>query len=134
MSGYFPPSLSHGPPVVPDSPLGMQGFVCLRFVLEKEYNDNDTRSNVSARSPVFCGDPVFLLPTRVANPVARFVEFWGSNPCVLRLYRVWTLDLQNGAREQPSAAKRANARLISCSERWVRASSGRLARLRQLAL
>ena len=53
--------------------------------------------------------PFLLLPTRVANPVAHFVDFG----YLLPMRRVSTLpreDLQNGAREQPYAAERANAR------------------------
>ena len=60
--------------------------------------------------PVFCGAPVSSSSnTRVANPVARFVDFG----YLLPMRRVSTLpreDLQNGAREQPYAAERANAR------------------------
>ena len=62
----------------------MQVFFCLGFVPEKEHNDNDT---LSARSPVFCGAPFLLLPTRVANPVARFVDFGYLILCVAFLLR-----------------------------------------------
>src|SRR5258707_717673 len=69
----------------PWSPPIVEQSVYPAFILEKEYNDNDTPHNIWARSPDRLGAVLFLLSTVAKIQLLFILVFGVSNSNLLRL-------------------------------------------------